>query len=262
MGRTSLPATDEVREAVEDVSLPGHDTIPETILDLTRIVPDADDFNGGCQGPGCERTPHGDEGYADSQYIFIPFVREWEAGGNSGTARGVMFFCSPSCYDAHREQVNTQLPSEPDMVKIGGRAEWDVEFHNASYTIDGDTHEIGIPIPGALSGSDSRGNEYEYEGEPVFIMDDDAGVVQEYVVDEVIHEEGHTAVLLGNDHTITALNHPDRDVRAEYRNSESREEWPQKVCTECDSLVPVNPEDPREECPCCGSTDWIPEEEG
>jgi len=43
-------------------------------------------------------------------------------------------------------------------------------------------------------------------------------VVQEGVIEDIVHEEAHTALLLGHDHETVMRHHP---------SDEKREEWPE-----------------------------------
>jgi len=255
MGRTSLTVDDETRDAVEDRQLPSHDSLGETVADLTHLAPAADDFADGCHAPDCDRNPRQDDEYSDSGYIFMPQHIEHEYGGEDHITRSVGLFCSRECFEAHHEEMKIRLPEEPDEVIIGGRGEMQTRFSGATFVIDGSTHELGIPLPGALGGEDRFGNSYDYRGEPVYIMDDERGVLFSYVIGDIIHEETHTGVLLENDTTVEMYHHPDEERRREYK--EMHEEQARTDCPACGETVQYPAGDAPETCPACGEIGWL-----
>jgi len=255
MGRTSLTVDDGTRDAVEDRQLPGHDSLGETVEDLTHMVPSADAFAEGCHGPECDRDPRQDDEYSDSGYIFRPLYTEYDYGDEAHTVRGVELFCSRECFGSHHEEMDRQFPNEPDEVIVGGRREMQTSFSGAQFIIDGEQHTLSISIPGALVGGDRFGNRYNYRGEPVYIMDDERGVLRSYVIEDIVHEEVHTAVLLEKDTAVEMYHHPDDEQRREYK--EMHEEQSRTDCPACGNTVQYPASDPPSKCPACGEIGWL-----
>jgi hypothetical protein len=106
------------------------------------------------------------------------------------------------------DEMQSYVPEHPDLVVVGGRNALRVEFGGASFYIDGESREVGIPLPGAFTGTDSHGEyDYEYIGEPVYIKHDERWV-QSGIILDIIHEEAHTTLILGYDIEVEDAHRP------------------------------------------------------
>jgi hypothetical protein len=92
--------------------------------------------------------------------------------------------------------ITEATKEEPDEVRVGGDVAGEATVEGAEFYIDGDHREVVIDVPGAFEGQSSDGHKYRYVEEPVEIVND-GEVVQSGVVDDIIHEETKTILILG-----------------------------------------------------------------
>lgn len=142
--------------------------------------------------------------------------------------RATRIFCSESCFHEARESERADFPHHPQKVVVGGKDELRAVIGDAEFIIDGNRMEVSIDVPAAFSGTDSHGDEYDYEGEPVFIQNDGDEWVQDGLVDDIINEEAHTALVLDPAHAENLEpHHPDPEVREDFFENSI-------VCPECE----------------------------
>lgn len=208
MADTTLTIDDETKERLDNYRHPDHENWADVLDSFMQILPSYEDLDDGCMNCGEER-------FVDTQIEDHDGTVQWfhtEFDGND--VYGSNYYCSPECAHEQQEEANSYVPENPDLVVIGGKDEMRTEFKGATFYLYRDTMEVGIPIPGAFGGSDSHGNEYAYEGEPVYIKNEGQWV-QKGVIDNIIHEETHTALILEHEFNVTEEYHPDSEAEAE-----------------------------------------------
>jgi hypothetical protein len=208
MGDTSITVGEDTKERLGDHRAPTHDSWSDVLDGMMEILPTVQDVEEGCEHCG-EVRPHG-RAVEDAGGAVQFFHAEYE----DNDVYGSRYFCSAECAHDAQQEVEAMVPSEPDEVLVGGDAEPQAHVEGAVFYIDGHTREVSLPTPGAFGGTDSHGNEYDYEGEPVYIRNN-GDIVQDGVVDDIIHEDAATALLLGRDHETVMSNHPDDEKREE-----------------------------------------------
>jgi rRNA maturation protein Nop10 len=203
MSDTTITLDSEVKQRLSLYRHPRHDSWNDTLESLMMRLPTMEDIDDGC--PNCGRHVESDlapeETHGVSHWFSYP-----SGDGNRGCHAN--YCCSPECAGELAEDMQSYVPENPDLVVIGGHEQPRVEFSGANFYLDGETREVGIPLPGAFSGTDSYGEyEYEYVGEPVYIRNDEKWV-QSGVVSDIIHQEGYTTLLLGYDCDVVEENRP------------------------------------------------------
>lgn len=225
MGKTSLPATEATRERIERYRVAEHDSIDDVLNDMMNRLPTVEEMREGCVQCGEGELPGGktpDEwgGIAHSFSHEISGSREYYSN----------YFCSPECAQEFQEEAQRYVPEEPDLVVIGGKDEMRFEVEGARFHIDETDRSVGFDIPGALTGTDSHGNEFDYVGEPVYIKNDGEWV-QSGIAADIINEETWTAVPLEKDFSAERLHHPDDEIREQFL--EERVEHYTAPCPQC-----------------------------
>lgn len=251
MGDTSLTVDADTKQRLSDeYRSPEHDSWTEFFEGLMKMLPTREQMQE-CTWEECDRNLLR-SGPVENWGGVIRFFHEevWEDGENSHFY-GANYYCSPECAQKAQEQVNAMVPREPDLVRVGGADMMVAEFGGATFYIDGDRMEVGIPLPGAFDGSDSHGNDYDYIGEPVYIQNEGRWV-QDGVIENIIHEETHTALILDphGSYSTVMLNHPDEERRENYE--EKHVNWYDQECPECGADLRVHDGMPDEiECGEC-----------
>lgn len=214
MGDTSLTIPEQTKDRLSRYRHPDHDSWSETLHDLMDVIPTVDDTKEDCSNPDCENehlspdetlkhrggvlrffTVHGHD-YPDLEEDTEYFSSN--------------YYCSLECATHVEERNKAYLPENPDRVVVGGKDEMRVELTDTSFYKDGHSTEVGINIPGAFAGQSSHEYEYDYFGEPVYVQNEGMWI-QKGIIDDIIHEETHTALILGHDHAIESEYHPDTD---------------------------------------------------
>lgn len=242
MADTTLTIDDVVKKRLRGYRPDSHDSWGQTLTQMMELLPTVEDFQGGCINCG-ERSINP---YEQDEYSGVVQFHATEYEGDIIT--GTSYFCSPECAKESQDEIESQFPTHPDAVIVGGRSELRTVVESATFYIDGTRREVGISVPGAF-----EGDGYDYINEPVYIENDDR-IVQEGVIKEIVHEDAHTTFVLGHDAEVTRLNHPDEEVREEYE--EHHAEWTDGECDFCGFTFSYMIEDPPDECPDCGSEDW------
>lgn len=217
MGDTTLTIADETKERMKPYRAPSHGSWSETIDALLEILPSADSLDAGCQNCGQETIGH----FTSRGGVLRWFHYENPGGGSGGVASN--YYCSVACLSEMQEEVDNHFPEDPDLVVVGGKDQYRVEVEGATFGTDRMAQWVGLDVPGAFDGESSHGDDYEYVGEPVYIKN--AGQwVQQFVIEDIVHEEGHTTLFLEHDYH-AAAHHPDDQRREEYREEmKDREE--------------------------------------
>lgn len=247
MGDTTLSISDETRERLDNYRGGEHGSVDDVLNGLMHMVPTVEEIQDGCDFVDCDKH-HIYRGTPEDTGGFIEFFYAEEHD-----VRGVMYFCSAECAKAAVDRRQARMPHNPDRVLVGGRGELRAEFEDATYHFEGKEHSVLIPVPGAFTGTSSVDHEYDYVGEPVYICNE-GDVVQMYVVEEIVHEETHTALLLGHDYPVTMLAHPDDEQRELYE--EEHEKIEAGECNECKWKFHYRVQEPPETCPRCDTENW------
>jgi len=242
MGDTTLTIDDDVKEQLGAYRHPAHDSWGDVLVTLMHVAPSHENVTDGCANCGIELPP--DRPVDESGGVVQFFGTEYDGEMIYGST----FFCSAECAHENQQEINAQVPERPERVVVGGKAMPRAEFEDATFYLDRDMREVGIPVPGAFGGSDSHGEEYDYLGEPVYIYNENKWV-QRGVVSELIHEESHTALILGRDIATEMYHHPDDSAREEYRDQ--HQQHTETECPNCGQgfIHPVG--DPPVECGVC-----------
>jgi len=211
MGDTSLTVDADTKQRLsDDYRSPEHDSWTEFFNGLMEMLPTREEMEE-CSYGDCDRNLWRSGPVEDWGGVIQWFAAEH----NGSTIYGNAYFCSPEHAEAAQEEVRQMVPTNPALVRVGGHEELSTEFTGAEYYLDGEHKELSIPMPGAFGGSDSHGNDYDYTGEPVYLQNDRGEWVASAVVDEIIHEEAHTALILGSNLSVEKGHHPDADAESE-----------------------------------------------
>jgi ribosomal protein S27E len=250
MGNTTLSVDEETKERLEDHRAPGHHSWDEALHGMMELLPAVDEIQEGCgecgQGGLLGGVPEDGGGV----------IRYFSTVQDGTDIHDANYYCSNECLGEVVERMDHYVPEEPDVVIVGGGGELRAEFGDATFYIDGDTMEVGLPVPGAFDGEDSHGNQYAYYGEPVYVVHD-GEVVQKGVIEDIIHEETHTALILEHDHSTTMLHHPNDDKREQYEDNHV--EWFDFECPDCGGALRSYEGAENVECPECDTTIDDPE---
>lgn len=239
MGDTTLTIDETIKELLKDHRVPAHDSWGSTLYGMMKVLPTPEEVRAELEG-----HPHKEwRGTLEKTGGVIKFFYHDEMD-----VYGSAYFPDVDALIEHEDQMDAQFPREPDEVTVGGDEEIAATFGDATFYFEEGPGEVTIDVPGAFSGSDSHGGEYDYIGEPVYIHNQ-GEVVQKGVVDDIIHEDAVTGIKLGNDHATEMLNHPDDQKREEYK--EQHVEWIEGRCKSCGTSLRFP--DTEEECPECGS---------
>ena len=247
MGETTLTITDGTKDRLEDHRHDEHDSWSETLDGMMEMLPSIESFNEGCRN--CEEEPFMD--VPPEEYGGVVRWFKTEVEGND--VFGMNYYCSPECANEVAEEMEKYVPENPDEVVVGGLSELRTSVYGASFYLDRDRMEVGVPVPGAFGGESSHGTEYDYIGEPVYVYHD-GDFRHTGVIEEIIHEEAHTALLLGRNIEVEMLNHPDDERREEYEEQHAK--WTEAECASCGSELRFMVEEPPEECPECEAAEW------
>lgn len=247
MGDTTLTIDEKTPEKLEAHRGDAYDSWDDYLTAIHEILPDQEELQNGCA-------------WCDKNIIFNGRIEE--VGGvirffhtemDGDDVYGSTYYCSVDCAKEAADEMDAMVPEEPDEVLVGGKSELQASFEGATFYLDRDTMEVGIPVPGAFDGTSSHGTEYDYIGEPVYIRNE-GDIVQKGVIEDIIHEETHTALLLGHGHETVMLNHPDREKREEYKEQHAK--WATEECAACGTEFQYTVKNPPEECPECGEEEW------
>lgn len=251
---TSIGLSQKTRDELDDYRSPGHASMEETVEGMMKMLPSAEEIlEDGCRYSECERNHWSPAKPEDKGGVIQWFHTEvppddkpiWSAG----------YFCSTECAAAAQDEIDRMVPRNPDEVVVGGYNELRTAVEGARFFLDYETREVSIDVPGAFSGLDDLGNEYAYEGEPVYIIED-GRVRQTGIIENIIHEETHTALILApgyTDHVAVMANHPDHDRREEFLDGYCHR-W-DATCPECEETIWFGEDmDQKVECGECGET--------
>lgn len=207
---TTLTIPDGVKEEFEQFRVPEHDNQGDVLESLISATPTpAEILSEGCAN--CGESKVRDENAPIDKISGVTQVFTFDPPAHDKldhTVTGMNWFCTVSCAAEFQEEVNRKVPDAPDIVVVGGRKETKAKLYGATFLPENPS--VSIDAPGAFNGTPTNSEkEYDYIGEPVYIGNDDEWV-QEYVVEDIFHEESHTALQLKYDTTVTDENRPDR----------------------------------------------------
>lgn len=247
MGETTLTIDELTRERLDIHRADAHDSWDETLDSLMEVMPTPGDVREGCTN--CDTELRWEGTVEDTGGCIVFFRAEYD----DNTMYGSNYYCSAECAHEAQQEAQKYVPERPDRVLVGGKGEPQTGFGDASFYLDGEVREVSLNLPGAFAGTDSHGNEYDYFGEPVYV-ENEGQWVQSGVIEDIIHEESHTALLLGHDHETEMLLHPDEEKRADYRERHEKRESDE--CAVCGAEFSYPVKDAPEECPECGDEEW------
>jgi len=244
---TTLSVEPETLEQLEEYRAEDHHSWDDVVSGMMKMLPTFREVRDGCVYCDDDRIYNGTP--EDTGGV----VQFFHTSYNDSDVYGSNYFCSPECAHEAQQEVEEYVPETPDKVLVGGKSEMRAEFVGATFYLDGERMEVSVSVPGAFAGSDSHGNDYDYHGEPVYIYNE-GRVVQKGVIEDIIHEETHTALILGHDRATVMLNHPNDKKRVEYE--EVHANWTDAECYACGTTFKFTVGDPPEECPNCGFAEW------
>jgi predicted Zn-ribbon and HTH transcriptional regulator len=242
-----MTVREETLERAKDHRGEAHESWDDALNGMMDMLPEAESIQSGCDFVDCDES-HIYSGKPEETGGVIQFFYSEEHD-----LHGVRYFCSPECAKRAQERVNSRMPRNPDEVIVGGRGELRTSFGDATYDFEGRNHSVLIPVPGAFGGESSHDRDYDYVGEPLYIKND-GDIVQMYAIEEVIHEETSTILVLGKDYEVQMLNHPDDAQRELYEEEHAKIE--EGECASCGWRFHYKVKEPPEECPSCGAEEW------
>jgi hypothetical protein len=249
---TTISVSHDTKDRFEQHRHADHNNADEALDSLLTVVPTPGEIQEGCTNCG---KPPLDDGPIDQHDGVIHHFR---VDYDGHTFTGMNWFCSAECAKETQEEVQARIPENPDLVTVGGDEEPRVELADTSFYLDGKTKEVHLDVPGAFTGTPNGGGEYAYHGEPVYIHNQ-GQVVQHGCIEDIIHEEGHTGLMLGTGDTATLmLNHPNKKKRLEYE--EQHVEWLGAQCPDCGTEMRYPETADAVPCPEC-DTQFDPETE-
>jgi len=206
---TSLTVDQDTLKRLREYRTDEHYTWDEALNDLLHTVPPTEKLREGCEH--CGEPVLRNKRRSDSHMV----VQSFTAEGRGESFHLTRLFCSLDCAGQSHEKMEAMVPENPDEIIVGGADAFRTSFEGASYYVDGETREVGIPLPGAFDGEGAHGEEYDYIGEPVYIHND-GRVVQNGVIKDIIHEDAYTALLLNHDYETVMNHHPNEDKQVEW----------------------------------------------
>jgi len=231
---TTLTLSEEQLERLKAYRHSEHDSWVQTVESILHVLPDTGEvYDDGCMV--CGTAPAGTRPIAEAGGVVRWFHHE--AGGED--LFGNNYFCSLECAAKQSEKEEKALPPSPDEVLVGGANELQVSVADASFHLSGAERSVGIDIPGAFVGESNLGQDYDYVGEPVYVIEDDE-VRQSGIIEDIIHEEAWTGLSLRHGGSPASfarlrLNHPDEMARESFCNENpSRTE---ATCPECEDQM-------------------------
>lgn len=242
MGNTTISVDEETRKRLQKYRSAHHGSFDEQLNGMMDIIPTIEEMKERVNEDGhvsWQGTPERTGGVI---HFFHTTVGESKVTHSS-------YYPTAEAFAEMQRQIEQQVPTEPDEVIVGGKDELRTSFNGARFHIGGDDRWVSLDIPGAFGGSNESGEEYDYAGEPVYIKN--AGeIVQQGVVEDIIHEDAHTAITLTSHHATEMLHHPNDRTREEYK--EVHTEWHDGKCEDCEGTFRYPESDEPSECPNCG----------
>lgn len=249
---TSIGLSQETRDRLDDYRSPAHASLEEVIQGLMEVVPPAEDIlaEDACAYSECDKTLWVPDKPEDRGGVIQWHAMEYD----DSMVYGSSWFCSPEHAEKQQAEVEEMAAVEPDRIIVGGDEEMRIEVEmpdlRLRHPVEGDeSREIGIDAPLDLVGETRHGHEYDYHGEPVYV--ENGGKVRfSGVVDDIIREEVHTAIIMGRDVPTEMMNHPNEERRTDWISSYTH--WYDQSCPECGETVRVSEDmDDVVECPKC-----------
>lgn len=247
MGKTSLPTSESVKERFGNRHRhPMHASWNDVLESVMAIMPSYDELEDGCAYCG---DPPFENGKIEETSGVIHYTKLPEEHGGGLTTS---WLCSLECAAKAHEHRQTQLPREPDLIRVGGDNVPAVEVtDHLTLHFSAENREVGIGLPGLFASGEDPESTYDYVGEPVYIKNRGKWV-QDGVIEDIMHEEDHTALVLGYGHwPDIALNHPDRERREQYRQKHAPHFT--QDCPHCETEIRLHGGLPDAiDCPECG----------
>lgn len=188
----------ETKDRLDEHRWASHEDREAVINSMMEVVPSREDIKAGCAR--CGLSPWGD-GPVDE----IGGVVDWFTDENGETIS--TWYCSRDCLIREHKEVDDVGTDHPDLVVVGGnempRARMASGTH---YRYDSVSEEVLIDVPGAFTGRDV-GRRYDYHGEPVYLKNNGVWFASG-VIDNILHADGRTHLLLERDPETERENHP------------------------------------------------------
>lgn len=215
MGSTTLTIDEATKERLDQYRHEDHYNYSEVLESMMAVLPTNEEMEEGCAH--CQEGPAADRPIDELHGIVWWFQLPEEAGGDMA----VNWLCSRDCIDEMSAAIDKQIPREPDLIRVGGHEVPAVDVtDDLTFHVELDRWEVGIGLPGLFASTE---HSYDYDGEPVYVKYQGEWV-HSAVIDEIIHEEDHTALLLEPDLDVTMPNHPDERERKKWEEDHAARE--------------------------------------
>lgn len=202
MAETTLPISQETKDELDEYRHPKHDSYDDVLSGMMTVLPTLEELHEGCDNAECDEKPWGDPPWEEVNGV-LALIYDEDVMDSGHTN----YYHRESCLREVRDRMEHYVPENPDEVVVGGDDALQTRVEGTSFYAGGDRREVALDVPGAFGGTSSHGNEYEYAGEPVWVVND-GEVVQKGKIDEIIHEEAHTVLILSREF-------PDSDLEPE-----------------------------------------------
>lgn len=205
MAETTINVSHRSKEQFNAYRHFSHGNEDDVLQSMLNVLPNADEIAEGCTNPTCSSAPSTDVPM-DKAGGIIQWFSTSRHGNGLSTAISA-WFCSSTCLAAVEDEVDIYTPDHPDLVIVGGcqmpRSKLASGTH---YTVDEVVKQVTLDVPGAFDG-EGVGGEYDYTGEPVYIQNRGRWI-ESAVVDDIVHEDATTTLILGSDVGVERECHP------------------------------------------------------
>lgn len=206
---TTITITEEEKRRFEKFRHDDLGSDSEALAAMMDVLPDHDELHQGCAH--CGEPPWDDVPINQVNGLINWFTLDLPNGDTQVVSA---WFCSPECVAAAQEDIDVYITDTPDLVVVGGLDMPRTQIASGThYHVDKDdeVEEVRIDVPGAFDGEGVDG-EYDYLGEPVYLQNNGRWVASG-VIDDLVHEEATTTLILGKDTPIERDNHPEEKLR-------------------------------------------------
>lgn len=232
---TSIGVSTETKRRLETYRDDSHANWDEVFESITNVLPSQEEINeNGCSQ--CGGKPH-----AEGPIDHIGGLVQWYAHEYEGNMiTGSEWFCSDTCYQDRKNEIETMVPTHPDQVLVGGYAHPRIELDETRFYLDGDIKEVSVDLPLYLDG---------YEGEPIYVVNEGKTRFSGVVDDVETFDRQHTSIIMGMSVPVEMYCHPNEDRRESWLDNRDTETV---KCPRCGDEFESVISSPIEHCLTCG----------